>query len=77
MQRVKVNSGTQTRGLIQPKRTMVDPPNGWRYGFPKMLPLIPKEGKDFKLTTWLVSEGYPPHEIRDLGNQFTCKIWEV
>ena len=56
---------------------MVDPPNGWRYGFPKMLPLIPKEGKDFKLTTWLVSEGYPPHEITDLGNQFTCKIWEV
>ena len=63
--------------IIKPKRTMVDPPNGWKYGFPKMLPLIPKEGKNFKLQKWLVDNGYPPHEIRDLGEAFTCRIWET
>jgi len=77
MDRVQVNSNTQASSLIEPKRTMVDPPNGWRYGFPKMLPLIPKEGKDFKLTKWLVSEGYPQHEITDLGAEFHVRVWEV
>ena len=43
--------------LAKPKRYMVDPPNGWRYGFPKMLPLIPKEDKKFKLKNGHISEG--------------------
>ncbi len=56
---------------------MIDPPNGWRYGFPKMLPLIPKEGKNFKLKKWLIDEGYPPHEIADAGINFQCRMWET
>jgi hypothetical protein len=38
------------------KVTIVDPDEGWRYGFPKMLPDELK-GKD--ITSWLISEGYP------------------
>jgi hypothetical protein len=38
------------------KVTMVDPDEGWKYGFPKVLPEELK-GKD--ITSWLVSEGYP------------------
>ena len=63
--------------LVKPKRVMIDPPNGWRYGFPKMLPLIPKEGKNFKLKKWLIDEGYPPHEIADAGINFQCRVWET
>jgi len=63
--------------LVKPKRVMIDPPNGWRYGFPKMLPLIPKEGKNFKLKKWLIDEGYPPHEIADAGINFQCRMWET
>ena len=59
--------------LVKPKRVMIDPPNGWRYGFPKMLPLIPKEGKNFRLKDWLIQEGYPPHEITDNPN-FACRM---
>ena len=62
--------------LVKPKRVMIDPPNGWRYGFPKMLPLIPKEGKNFKLKDWLIQERYPPHEIMDNPN-FACRMWET
>jgi hypothetical protein len=63
--------------MLKPKRVMIDPPNGWRYGFPKMLPLIPKEGKNFKLKKWLIDEGYPPHEIADAGINFQCRMWET
>jgi hypothetical protein len=41
-----------------------------------MLPLIPKEGKNFKLKDWLIQEGYPPHEIMDNPN-FACRMWET
>jgi len=38
----------------------VDPPEGWRYGFPKLYPY----GKDFsKLREWFLAEGYPEKNI--------------
>lgn len=37
----------------------VDPPGGWRYGFPKVWDK--KENPDFY--AWLVKEGYPQEEI--------------
>jgi len=36
------------------KRTIIDPPEGWRYGFPKP---IPDDITD--LSEWLFGEGYP------------------
>ena len=37
---------------------IIDPPSGWKYGFPKP---IPDEVKDIK--KWLVENGYPQEEI--------------
>ncbi|RJF90645.1 hypothetical protein [Sphingomonas cavernae] len=34
--------------------TMIDPPEGWRYGFPKAMPADVTD-----VPAWLVSEGYP------------------
>ncbi len=54
--------------------TMIDPPNGWRYGFPKPMP---KRFDDFKeQREWLVSEGYPQKEIDSYGDYFYCRYWE-
>lgn len=40
--------------------TYVDPPSGWRYGFPKLYPY----GNDFsRLREWFLSEGYPKENI--------------
>jgi hypothetical protein len=37
------------------KRHMIDPPGGWKYGFPKEVPSpVPSD-----MMAWLVSEGYP------------------
>lgn len=35
-------------------KTMIDPPRGWNYGFPKELPA---EIKDVR--SWLIENGYP------------------
>jgi len=52
---------------------MIDPPSGWRYGFPKELP---KEVKPEDINDWLVTEGYPKEIIDDLGEFFHFRVWE-
>lgn len=49
---------------------MIDPPSGWRYGFPRP---IPEEIVNIK--EWLVSVGYPQKEIDSYGEYFYCRYW--
>lgn len=44
---------------LDPDRLMIDPPSGWRYGFPKR---IPREHQHRTLD-WLVEQGYPKAAI--------------
>ena len=49
---------------------MIDPPSGWKYGFPKVLP------NDVTDTLkWLVENGYPQGEIDEFGDNFCCRHW--
>ena len=50
---------------------MIDPPSGWKYGFPKELP---KDTTD--VLAWLVENGYPQKEIDRLGDNFYCRHWK-
>lgn len=50
--------------------TMIDPPAGWKYGFPKAIPA----GVD-DVHGWLVSEGYPQKMIDELGDYFFTRSW--
>lgn len=52
------------------KRHMIDPPSGWKYGFPKELP----KGTE-NVLQWLVENGYPQAEIDRLGEHFYCGNW--
>jgi len=53
------------------KVMMIDPPSGWKYGFPKPIP------KDVENTIkWLLENGYPQHEIDAYGDHFYCRSWE-
>jgi hypothetical protein len=54
------------------KVKIIDPPSGWKYGFPKALPN--PEPEDVRV--WLVSEGYPQSEIDRHGYAFCCRFWE-
>ncbi len=51
---------------------MIDPPSGWKYGFPKP---IPDEIKDVR--PWLIENGYPQSLIDELGEHFYCRYWEI
>jgi len=51
---------------------MIDPPSGWRYGFPKAYDRV-TDGDD--MVTWLVQEGYPQREIDRLGDHFYVRQW--
>ena len=58
------------------KQLIIDPPEGWRYGFPKP---IHEEfhtlGNDFDLARWLISEGYPEKDI-ELALKYS-RYWEA
>ena len=48
--------------------TMIDPPSGWKYGFPKELP---EDVEDIK--QWLIDNGYPEKDIDE--NIKYCRMW--
>ena len=52
------------------KRKMIDPPSGWKYGFPKE---IPEDVDDTR--QWLIDNGYPESEIKALGDSFFVRGW--
>ena len=52
----------------------VDPPSGWRYGFPRVYDRL-EHGDD--VIAWLVQEGYPQAEIDRMGEHFYVRQWPV
>ena len=50
--------------------TYIDPPSGWKYGFPK---IIPEGIKDH--TKWIIDQGYPKRLADSLGDHFYCRYW--
>lgn len=51
-------------------KRMCDPPDGWRYGFPKAIP----DGVDLK--NWLIKEGYPEDKVDKTVLKY-CRFWNV
>ena len=49
---------------------MIDPPEGWMYGFPKELP----KGVE-NVVEWLIENDYPKSKIDKLGEHFYCRHW--
>ena len=50
----------------------IDPPEGWKYGFPKVLP---EEIQTEEIPDWMVSEGYPIQLIEEFGESFYWRSW--
>ena len=51
------------------KTTYIDPPEGWKYGFPKPLPSDVED-----ILAWLIAEGYPQSTMDLYGDAFTYRI---
>ena len=52
----------------------VDPPSGWRYGFPKVYDAIHDNANIFE---WIIEQGYPRKEAESYGKHFNYRMWEV
>ena len=59
--------------MTKKKVMMIDPPSGWLYGFPKILP----DPKPESMHEWLVGNGYPQEEIDKMKEYFYCRYWET
>lgn len=61
--------------------TIIDPPSGWRYGFPKIYDFIPSspnlldEEYEKEIVEWFLDNGYPQHEINQ-GSLKWCRYWQ-
>lgn len=55
-------------------KTFCDPPEGWKYGFPKEVPDMYTKAEDFR--PWLISQGYPEKLIDSYGQYFFVRYWQ-
>lgn len=53
------------------KHTVIDPPGGWKYGFPKIIP----DDQLGRVREWFVENGYPQAEIDSCGDHFYYRCW--
>jgi len=58
---------------MKAKITMIDPPEGWKFGFPKPIPQYVMGGRHF--IKWLLEQGYPALYI-DKGYHKYCRYWQ-
>lgn len=49
----------------------IDPPSGWKYGFPKVW------DKSQPIVDWLIDNGYPASIIEEMGNNFIIRCWHA
>jgi len=56
-------------------KLVVDPPEGWRYGFPKVVPegYMKMSWDDKK--KWYMEQGYPKSKIDEYGEFFYISMW--
>jgi len=56
---------------IKSNKIWVDPPEGWKYGFPA----IYDPDKDGQLSDWVVRKGYPLLTIKEYGEAWAVRCW--
>jgi len=52
---------------------MIDPPSGWKFGFPKIVP----DPAPADMVAWIVEQGYPEDLMLSYGDHFYCRHWEA
>lgn len=51
------------------RKVYIDPPSGWRHGFPAVYDPV----QDGSVRDWLISKGYPEKDI-DFALKY-CRVW--
>lgn len=50
-------------------KTLIDPPSGWNFGFPKELPIGVTD-----INKWLIENGYPQSEVDYWKGNVPCSV---
>lgn len=61
------------RSLKVTQKIYVDPPSGWKYGFP----MVWDKESEPDMHVWLVQNGYPQKEIDRMGEHFYVRCWNA
>lgn len=56
---------------LSPKNLMIDPMEGWKYGFPKIIP----QNQQHRTLEWLIEQGYPKSLTEE--KYFYCRYWNT
>ena len=56
---------------MQSNKIWIDPPEGWRYGFPA----IYDPDTDGQMSEWIVRKGYPLQTIKAYGESWAVRCW--
>jgi|GEM_PF-6775565 len=56
---------------IKSSRVWIDPPEGWKFGFPA----IYDPDTDGQMSEWIVNKGYPIEVIKEYGEQWMVRTW--
>ena len=68
------NLSIQSKDLsMQSNMIWVDPPEGWKYGFPAIYDPV----NDGKMRDWIVRKGYPLLTIKEYGESWAVRTWPV
>ena len=54
------------------KYVWVDPPSGWKYGFPKLY----DQSGGLEMSDWILKHGYPQAEMDSCGDHWYVGMWE-
>jgi len=67
------NLSIQSKDLSMQSKIWVDPPEGWKFGFPA----IYDPEKDGQMSEWIVRKGYPLLTIKEYGESWAVRCWPV
>jgi hypothetical protein len=56
---------------IKSKKIWIDPPEGWKFGFPA----IYDPDTDGQMSEWIISKGYPVQIIKEYGESWAVRCW--
>jgi len=56
---------------IKSKKIWIDPPEGWKFGFPA----IYDPDTDGQMSEWIVNKGYPVSLIQEYGESWAVRCW--
>lgn len=55
-------------------RVWVDPPSGWKYGFPKVYDPVTDNPN---VVEWIIDSGYPRKLMESFKDHFHYRTWEA